>query len=101
MADSLLVGRNFVSGIFKNLKKTQIKKLGFCQPCQLVTPKPCSHYLHYPGQGWKTCFYSFLGFCVFFSFLRLLCFNLHMPDTKLRPTSKDSAIQRPQIAIHI
>ena len=78
MADSLLVGRNFVSGVFKNLKKTQIKKLGFCQPCQLVTPKPCSHYLHYPGQGWKNMFLQFFfRFLRFFSFLRLLCFNLH------------------------
>jgi len=30
-----------------------------------------------------------------------LDFNSQMPDTKLRPTSKDSAMRTPQIAIHI
>jgi len=34
-------------------------------------------------------------------FYRFLGFNVQMADTKLRPTSKDSAMWTPQIAIHI
>jgi len=39
----------------------------------------------------------------FYNLLKVffLDFNLQMPDTKLWPTTKDSAMGTPQIAIHI
>jgi len=50
----------------------------------------------------KPSFFTFLVFKVFFSGVLNIFLNLQMPDTKLRPTSKDSAIcEWLQIAIHI
>jgi len=46
---------------------------------------------------WIKCGYKILGIFRFLSFF--LDFSLQMLDTKLQPTSKDSAMRTPQIAI--
>jgi len=62
------------------------------------------HRFLLPRAG-KTCFFlqknRILGFEVFNVFKVFLGFNLQIANTKLRPTSKDSVMWTPQIAIHI
>jgi len=84
MAESLLMGRNFVSGIciiiiciiiIRDRSDSVVQF--FAEPIRRFGPE-------FPKQL-VGAIYRF--FCRFF-----LRFNLEMPDTKLRPTSKDSAM---------